>query len=101
MNTKLFVGNLAPGVTGEAIKNVFVLHGAVSEVYLATNRITARPRGFAFVTMDTVEGAQKAMQALNGSMNNGRFINVQEARHSREERYFQDHIPRREFRKLY
>jgi cold-inducible RNA-binding protein len=101
MNTRLFVSNLPPGVTRETIKSTFALHGSVSEVYLATNRMTARPRGFAFVTMDTAEGAQKAVEALNGSLNNGRFMNVHEARDSRDEGRFAENIPHREFRKLY
>jgi cold-inducible RNA-binding protein len=102
MNTKLFVGNLAPDVTTEAIKGAFALHGSVSDVYLATNRVTARFRGFAFVTMDTEEGARKAIDALHGSVNNGRFLNVKEAPDSPDEGIFAKYYtPRREFRKLY
>jgi cold-inducible RNA-binding protein len=100
MNTKLFVGNLPPYITREIIKCAFAVHGSVSEVDLVTNRITARSRGFAFVTMSTEEGAQKAVEALNGSLNNGRYIDVQEApTHGKTSPKTQ--APRREFRKLY
>ena len=98
---RLFVGNLAPGVTRETIKTTFALHGSVSDVYLAMNRITERCRGFAFVTMDTEEGACKAMEGLNGSINNGRFIKVHEAPDRPDESVVENYIPRREFRKLY
>ena len=101
MKTRLFVGNLAPGVTREMIESTFALHGSVSRVYLPTNRITDRCRGFAFVTMDTEEGACKAMEGLNGSMNNGRFIKVHVAPDRPDESVVENHIPRREFRKLY
>ena len=101
MSTRLFVGNLAPVVTREMIESTFALHGSVSEVYLATNRITDRCRGFAFVTMDTEEGASKAMERLDGSMNNGRFIKVHEAPDRPDESVVENYIPRREFRKLY
>jgi cold-inducible RNA-binding protein len=101
MKTKLFVGNLAPRVTRGMIESTFALHGSVSAVYLATNRITDRCRGFAFVTMDSEEGACKAMESLNGSMNNGRFIKVHEAPDGPDASVFKNYIPRREFRKLY
>ena len=98
---RLFVSNLARGVTREMIESTFALHGSVSEVYLATNRITHRCRGFAFVTMDTEEGACKAMAELNGSMNNGRFITVHESPDRPDEAVVENYVPRREFRKLY
>ena len=101
MKTRLFVSNLARGVTREMIESTFALHGLVSEVYLATNRITQRCRGFAFVTMDTEEGASNAMAGLNGSINNGRSIKVHEAPDRPDETVVENYIPRREFRKLY
>ena len=101
MKTRLFVGNLAPSVTREMIESTFALHGSVSEVYLATNRITDRCRGFAFVTMDTEEGACKATEGLDGSVNNGRFIKVHEAPNRPDESVVENYIPRREFRTLY
>ena|ERR1051325_10894521 len=102
MNTKLFIGNLASSATSEAIQEIFAPHGSVCEVRLVKNRITARSRGFAFVTMTTPEGAQKAIQALHGTIAEGRFINVREAHDGPEDRGpGWNHIPRREFRKLY
>ena len=49
------------------------------------DRTTGRPRGFAFVTMATKEGADAAVQALNGKEVGGRALTVNEAR-PREER---------------
>jgi len=49
------------------------------------DRMTGRPRGFAFVTMATKEAADAATQALNGKEWEGRPMTVNEAR-PREER---------------
>ncbi len=85
MNTKLYIGNLSFDVTENDLQDVFSKHGPVSEVNLVTDRMTQRPRGFAFVTMATKEGADAAIQALNGSDWNGRKMTVNEAR-PREDR---------------
>ncbi len=85
MNTKLFVGNLDFGITENDLEDMFSVHGPVSEVNLMLDRATGRPRGFAFVTMATPEGAKAAMDALNGAQVEGRALKVNEAR-PREER---------------
>ena len=85
MNTKLFVGNLSYQTTENDLQDLFSQHGPVSEVNLMMDRVTGRPRGFAFVTMGTPEAAQAATQALNGANVGGRNLTVNEAR-PREER---------------
>jgi RNA recognition motif-containing protein len=85
MSTKLFVGNLSFDTTENDLQDAFAAHGTVTEANLMMDRTTGRPRGFAFVTMATPEEAQKAIQALNGSMVGGRSLTVNEAR-PREER---------------
>lgn len=85
MNTKLFVGNLSFDATENDLQDMFAACGPVQEVNLIVDRMTNRPRGFAFVTMATPEGAQAAIQQLNGKNVNGRDMAVNEAR-PREER---------------
>src|SRR5215471_7351940 len=85
MTTKLFVGNLDFKVTENDLQDAFAAHGTVVEANLITDRLTGRPRGFAFVTMSTPEEAQKAIDALNGTEMGGRALNVNVAR-PREER---------------
>ena len=75
--------------------------GVPDKMNLVVGRVSTSPRGFAFVTMDTEEGACKAMEGLNGSMNNGRFIKVHEAPDRPDESVVENYIPRREFRRLY
>src|SRR5437773_10290946 len=85
MITKLFVGNVDFKVTENDLQDAFAAHGTVVEANLATDRVTGRPRGFAFVTMSTPEEAQKAIDALNGKDLGGRALTVDVAR-PREER---------------
>lgn len=85
MNTKLFVGNLSFNVTENDLQDLFAQYGPVTEVNLMLDRVSGRPRGFAFVTMETKEAADAATQALNGRDLQGRNLTVNEAR-PREER---------------
>ena len=85
MSTKLYVGNLSYSTTENDLRDLFSQHGPVNEINLLMDRETGRPRGFGFVTMGTPEGAQAAIQALNGKDTGGRALTVNEAR-PREER---------------
>ena len=85
MYTKLYVGNLSFDTTENDLQDLFAACGPVSEVNLVMDRSTNRPRGFAFVTMATPEGAQAAIQQVNGKNIQGRDLTVNEAR-PREER---------------
>lgn len=80
MNTKLYVGNLSYNVTENDLQDLFAQHGPVSEVNLMLDRVSGRPRGFAFVTMATEEGAEAATRALNGKDLDGRNLTVNPAR---------------------
>jgi cold-inducible RNA-binding protein len=80
MNTKLFVGNLSFNTTENDLQDAFAAHGTVMEANLMMDRVTGRPRGFAFITMGSPEEAQKAVEALNGSDLGGRALTVNEAR---------------------
>ena len=85
MSNKLFVGNLSFNTTENDLNDAFAAHGTVTEANLMTDRVSGRPRGFAFVTMSSAEEAQKAIDALNGAQMDGRALTVNIAR-PREER---------------
>ena len=80
MNNKLFVGNLSFDVTENDLQDAFAAFGSVTETNLMMDRVTSRPRGFAFVTMSTDEEAQKAIDGLNGKELSGRALSVNIAR---------------------
>jgi RNA recognition motif-containing protein len=84
MNKKLYIGNLSYDATEDEIRELFTSAGPVASVSLMIDRETGRPKGFGFVEMETAEGAQQAVQTLNGKMLHGREIKVDEARPPRE-----------------
>lgn len=65
MNNSLFIRNLSWSVSESDLKSVFESVGIVEDVRIPQDRETGRPRGFAFVTMDSVESATKAIEQLN------------------------------------
>ncbi len=83
MPKKIYVGNLPFSATDEEVRGLFAEFGTVDSVALITDRETGRPRGFGFVEMS--EGADEAIQALNGKDFGGRSLNINEAR-PREQR---------------
>jgi cold-inducible RNA-binding protein len=85
MSTKLYVGNLSFDVTENDVREMLSKHGPVNEINVIMDKMTGRPRGFAFATMGTEEGAKAAILALNGKDWKGRALTVNEAR-PREER---------------
>ncbi len=85
MSTKLFVGNLSFKTTENDLQDAFAAFGGVVEANIMMDRMTGRPRGFAFVTMASQEEAEKAIEGLHGKEIDGRALTVNIAR-PREER---------------
>ena len=85
MSTKLFVGNLSFKITENDLQDAFAACGTVVETNIMMDRMTGRPRGFAFISMSTPEEAQKAIDTLNGKDMDGRALTVNVAR-PREDR---------------
>lgn len=75
----IFVGNLDTGTTAASIRLLFQPHGNVGHFKLMTDRETGLSRGFAFVEMVDFE-ADRAIAALNGSIVDGRTVDVHEGR---------------------
>jgi RNA recognition motif-containing protein len=81
-NPKLYVGNLTYSVDEAQLKELFSNYGDVKDV-----RVIER-KGFGFVEFETVEEAEKAMEALNGTEFEGRTLRIDEARPPRPRRDF-------------
>ena len=80
MSQKIYVGNLSNNVANEMLAERFSKYGIVCSAKIITDRETQRSMGFAFVEMASSEDAEKAIMNLNGSIIDGRFINVTEAK---------------------
>ena len=80
MGKKLYVGNLPWSTNSASLEGMFAQHGAVRSAEVISDRETGRSRGFGFVEMETEEGSQAAIQALNGAEMEGRALTVNEAR---------------------
>ena len=80
MARKIYVGNLPWSTTSADLEAMFAPHGAVRSAEVISDRETGRSRGFGFVEMETNEGLQAAIAALNGQEINGRPLTVNEAR---------------------
>lgn len=85
MSTKLYVGNLSFNIGDNDLQDLFATIGPVREAMVMQDRVTARSRGFGFVSMETPQDAQRAIEELHGKEVDGRALTVNEAR-PREER---------------
>jgi RNA recognition motif-containing protein len=85
MGRKLYVGNLAYGVTDSDLEQLFAAHGTVQSAQVIMDRDTGRSKGFGFVEMGSDQEAQAAIAALNGQQSGGRSLTVNEAK-PREDR---------------
>jgi RNA recognition motif-containing protein len=79
MGQRLYVGNLSFNTTAETIREAFAGFDEVTDVHVVTDRESGRPRGFAFVTMATPDGAQRAIAKMNNAVLDGRPLRVNEA----------------------
>ena len=84
MNSKLYVGNMSFKTTEDDLRNAFGQFGSVTDVYIANDRETGRPRGFAFVTFATAEESKVAIEKMNGVDLDGRQLTVNEAKPKEE-----------------
>jgi RNA recognition motif-containing protein len=85
LGKKLYVGNLAYGITDSDLQQMFEAHGSVRSAQVIMDRDTGRSKGFGFVEMDNDQEAQAAIAALNEKEVDGRRLTVNEAR-PREDR---------------
>lgn len=84
MNSKLYVGNMSFQTSESDLRQAFGQFGTVTDVYIANDRMTGRPRGFAFVTFATAEESKLATEKMNGVDLGGRQLTVNEAKPKEE-----------------
>ncbi len=74
----VFIGNLAFRTSQEELRELFEPFGPVHSLRIMKDRVTRRPRGFAFVELDSRQ-ASKAIRKLNEQEFNGRTLRVNES----------------------
>jgi RNA recognition motif-containing protein len=80
MGKKLYVGNLAYGVTNTDLQTMCEAFGSVQSAQVIMDRDTGRSKGFGFVEMGSDAEAQAAITGLNGKQVDGRSLTVNEAK---------------------
>ncbi len=80
MVKKLYIGNLAEGVTEDDLLANFSEIGKVVSLTIIRDKITGLSRGFGFVEMATEAQAKEAIATFNGGELLGRTIRVNEAK---------------------
>jgi len=80
MSSNLYVGNLTFNTTTADLETLFAQHGDVKTAQVINDRDTGRSRGFGFVEMESQEGADTAISALNGTDLDGRDLSVSVAK---------------------
>jgi len=83
---RIYVGNLSYEVTEEELKQEFLAYGEAASVSIMTDKFSGRPKGFAFVEMDSKTEGEAAIEGLNGKTLKERTIVVNEARPRTENR---------------
>jgi RNA recognition motif-containing protein len=75
----VFVGNLSFETSSDEVRTLFSEVAEVASVVLPTDRISGRPRGFAFVEFAEDDQAKAAIQKFDGFELGGRKLRVNEA----------------------
>ena len=74
----IYVGNISWGLNDQDLENIFAEYFTFTSSKIIKDRMTNRSRGFGFVEMS--DGAEAAIEALNGSEQDGRALVVNESR---------------------
>lgn len=83
---KLFVVGYPLDIQDSDLIEMFAIQGMVHSVQLITDKFTRKHKGFGFVEMVDQQGAERAIEALNGRVIAGRKITVKYADEKREEK---------------
>ncbi|KAJ1268143.1 hypothetical protein BS78_07G114300 [Paspalum vaginatum] len=80
----LYVTGLSTRVTEDELEKFFSKEGKVKNCHVVLDPRSKESRGFAFVTMDTVEDARRCIKYLHRTVLEGRLVTVEKAKRTRE-----------------
>jgi len=75
-SSRIFIRNLGFNVTFEDLEKLLEPFGELEDVHLVRDRESGQSRGFGFARFKTVTSAQQAMDALDGSVYQGRLLHI-------------------------
>lgn len=58
---KMFIGGLKESTTREELEEYFVRYGEIKDVELPLEKVSRRPRGFAFITFDDYDSVDQCV----------------------------------------
>jgi RNA recognition motif-containing protein len=73
---KLFVGGFPLNITEMELVMMFGIHGDVDTIKIVRDKKTGTCKGYAFLEMKNKEGAERAVEALDGTFIGDRQLNV-------------------------
>ncbi len=76
----IYVGNISWNTTEEELKSLFSQYVTVIAVRIITEGHSGRSKGFGFVEMESKEGAESAIESLDGKDFGGRDLRVNQAK---------------------
>ena len=77
---RLYVGNLSYDTDKEGLGDFFAANGIQpKDIYIVIDRMTGRSRGYAFVTVESIQVAEQAIGALHETLLDGRRLKVRPA----------------------
>jgi len=77
---RLYLGNLSYETDESRLRTLFSEFGEVTDVFLPSDRMSGRPRGFGFVTFADRTAAEAAVAKMDNTDLDGRAIRVNESR---------------------
>jgi len=73
---KLFVGGFPLDMEELALAQLFAVHGDIVTVKIVRDKKTRKCKGYAFIEMSDITGAEAAVEALNGTLIAGKTLSV-------------------------
>lgn len=83
---KLFIVGFPKDMQEIELVELFTVHGIVNTVTIVTDKNTGDSKGYGFITMTDEEGAERAIQALDGLTIDDRTISVRRAEEKQKEK---------------
>jgi RNA recognition motif-containing protein len=80
MDARIYVGNLPRSTTQDELNVLFTQAGVVSATEVIKDRKSGESKGFAFITMNAQEEADKAISMFNGYELSGKELKVSMAK---------------------